>query len=99
MFKYLTRFTDSGRYRNQIVNAPPSATRPSYGGSEVDDDDLDKGDGNNLTSEYKRMPSSPADTYEVPIERQGAYEDVQPRGLGASTINGGNLENAGGYMP
>ena len=37
-----------------------------------------------LTTEYNRMPSPapPTATYEVPVERPGAYENVQPSGVG-----------------
>ena len=97
MFKYLTRFTDSGRHINNVVTTPPSATRPSYGGTEDNGDRENNGnDQNTLTSEYNRIPS-PQATYEVPIERQGAYEDVQPCGLSVPKVAVGSLENSGRY--
>ncbi len=90
LFKYLTRFTDSGRYRNNLVSTPPSATRPSYGGTEEDSIDKSRDDRQQLTSEYNQMPSS-AVTYEVPVERQGAYENVQPSSLSVPKLAVGDL--------
>ena len=90
MFKYLTRFTDSGRYRNQLVNPPPSAARPSYGGTEEDSMEKSRGDRQELTTEYSQMPST-MPTYEVPVERQGAYENVQPTGLSVPKLTVGDL--------
>ena len=91
MFKYLTRFTDSGRFRNnRIIVTPPSATRPSYGGTEEDDIEKCQDDVHQeLTTQYNRMPSAGA-TYDAPLGAPPAvYEDVQPRGLSVPDVNTG----------
>lgn len=103
LFQYLTRFTDSGRYRNNVVSRPPtssevSATRPSYEGSEDRSFSTPDATDEGLTSEYNRMASPPA-VYEVPVDRRrGEYDDVIPRPKNVPKHSGGNsIENSGRY--
>lgn len=102
ILKYLTRFTDSGRYGNNVVSAPPSgAIRAVRPGHDIGEEErgLEGNDSNQdgLTSQYNRM-GSPPETYEVPIQRRGAYEDVQPRSFDVPQTHVDNSkEDSGKY--
>ena len=102
LFQYLTRFTDSGRHRNNVISTPPSGVvsvkRPSVD-TDVEDDVESGGGDNGLTSEYNRLASPPV-AYELPASEQRAtYEDVRPRGLAVPQTAGRDdgFENSGRY--
>ena len=100
LFQYLTRFTDSGNFRNNVRTTPPSkvvsAKRPS-----LDNKDGEEGEGDDgLSSDYNRMAPSPPVAYEIPVGEQGAaYEDVRPRLLAVpqTADKDDSFENSGRY--